>query len=511
MEMVVMARQLKTLVKDTKQKIVSVHKPKPRFEISSVIDEFQGMNENLIVNDGYSNIDGTSNPYQFNLFSDLITNPSSVSISEFQKMVYTQPIIATGLTVLINLVINEIGPYHHKNKKHEEFIQNMIDNFTRPFHDILKDMLTAIWAGFSMGEKRYGSDGRYVTVLDIEPRPASSIIFRVDSQGHLKDDGIIQYYFNNLWTGYGNLLAFNQVGADGKQQPNPYASRGDFDYPWRTVWAQPIGTIMIPKNKCVHFVYKGLDGLTSPYGRSLLRAIYNYYLAQTQMLGTTLNAANSAAQPIPVIVIDPNQTTLADGTNVLDDIGNQLEQMKSPGGANYLLMAGKKESIIIDKLNTAIDLDKFVNVSNYYDKLMLTGVLFPGELAGLSDKGSYALGKTQQDLLGRNVASIVDSLKSCLIQQLVKPLLELNFNEKDDFGSFGENENVAEDISLNLDKINALRYEGIKLKPEAIMGMMDISMDSVESFNNPIIDTNPPETNNGVNANFSRAMNSQGR
>ena len=82
-----MARQPKTLIKNTKQKTLSVHKPKPRFEISSIIDEFQGMNENLIVNDGYSNIDGTSNPYQFNLFSDLITNPSSVSISEFQKMV----------------------------------------------------------------------------------------------------------------------------------------------------------------------------------------------------------------------------------------------------------------------------------------------------------------------------------------------------------------------------------------------------------------------------------------
>jgi hypothetical protein len=37
--MVVMARQLKTLIKYTKQKTVSVHKPKPRFEISSVIDE----------------------------------------------------------------------------------------------------------------------------------------------------------------------------------------------------------------------------------------------------------------------------------------------------------------------------------------------------------------------------------------------------------------------------------------------------------------------------------------
>ncbi len=501
------------LITNSTKKTVSARRPKPRFEISSVIDEFQGMNQNLIVNDGYEGISGTSNPYQFNLFSDLITNPCSVSISELQKMVYTQPIIATGLTILNNLVINDIGKYHHEKKQYEKFIQEMIKNFDRPFEDILRDMLTGLWAGFALGEKRYESDGRYIIIKDIEPRPASSIIFRVDSQGHLKDDGIIQYYFNNLWTGYGNLLAFNQI-HNGKQVPNPYASRGDFDYPWRTVWAQPIGTVVIPKNKAVHWTYKGLDGLTSPYGRPLIRPIYDPYLVRAELNKITRNAANSQAQSIPVIIVDPNQAKTSDGRDALDDIAYSLDSMNSPGGDNYLLLKGKlNDSIFIEKLNVAVNLNDFVNLNNYYDKLLLTGVLFPGELAGLSDKGSYALGKTQQDLLGRNVSSIADSIKSCLIQQVIKPLLQTNFNEQKDFGTFGDSENVAEDIALNLDKINTLLNLGYTLKEEALCELLDISPDMIDSYQEPMARQNTDDKSNsavkinnrGLNANYSRA------
>ena len=510
-----MALRKPQLFVDTKRKTTSVHKAKPRFEISSVIDEFQGMNQDLIVNDGLTGISGTSNPYQFNLFSDLITNPSSVSITEFQKMVYTQPILATGLTVLTNLIINEIGEFQHEDKKQEDFIRNMIENFDKPFHDILKDMLTGIWAGFSIGEKRYVTDGRFVTVKDIEPRPASSIIYRVDSQGHLKDDGIIQYYFNNLWTGYGNLLAFNGV-VNGQQTPNPYASKGDFDYPWRTVWAQPIGTVVIPKNKCIHWVNRGQDGLTSPYGRSLLRAAYDYYLVKSELNKITRNAANSQSQPIPVVVFDPNQTNLSNGEDIMADMSTNLDNLNTPGGSNYILLYGKKDSVMIDTLNTAVNLDQYVNLNNYYDKMMLTSVLFPGELAGLSDKGSYALGKTQQDLLGRNVTTFADSIKETLIRQLVKPLLETNFNEKENFGAFNKAENVAEDIALNLDKINTLRAEGYTLKEEALCQLLDISPEMIKSYQEPMIPEIDPEThkpinNHGLDANYSHAVHSKAR
>lgn len=481
-------------------------KSRARFEISSVIDEFSAVNNSILVNDGDQTMLGTAIPYLYNLYSDLIVNPSSVSVSEFQKMVYSQPVISCTLTILGNLIKNEMGQYGHINAKYKDFINQMFDNMNRSFDMLITDMLTSLWAGFYVGEKKYESDGKYVIIKDVEPRPAQSIIFRVDSQGHLKDDGIIQYYFNNLWTGYGNLLAFNQVGANGAQRPNPYASIGDFDYPWRTVWAQPIGTVIIPKDKCVHFAYKGLDGLDSPYGRSILRSAYDSYLVRAEMTKITRNAANFKASPVPVVVVDPNQTNTDEGRSAFDDIAYTLENLGTGGGDNpYLLLSGKlNESVWVTNLDSTANLQDIVAVNRYFDSQMLLACLFQSDVMGLSDKGSYALGETQQDLIGRNVNAIVAMLKQTIIEQIVKPVLEINFNEKEDFGTFEMIDNVSEDKALNLDVLNTLQLQGIKLKTAAICAMLDIHEDAIESINNPIITDAPDGDNAGLNSNFRR-------
>ncbi len=495
-----------------KKPVATKMKSRARFEISSVIDEFSAVNNSILVNDGDKTMLGTAIPYLYNLYSDLIVNPSSVSVSEFQKMVYSQPVIKAALTMLGNLVKNEMGKYQHINQKYKDLINKMFDNMNRSFDDLITDMLTSLWAGFYVGEKKYVSDGRYIYVADIEPRPAQSIIYRVDSQGHLKEDGIIQYYFNNLWTGYGNLLAFNQVNSCGGQRPNPYASIGDFDYPWRIVWAQPIGTVIIPKSKCVHFAYKGLDGLDSPYGRSLLRDAYDSYLVRAELTKITRNAANFKASQIPVVIVNPDQTNTDEGQSAFDQIGYNLETLGTAGGDNpYLLIqgvgGGDQQSIWLDRLDSTADLKDFVALNTYFDAQMLLSCLFQSDIMGLSDKGSYGLGESQQDLIGRNINAIVKMLKQCVIKQVVQPILEVNFNEKEDFGTFANIDNVSEDVALNLDKLGTLRNEGIKLTTEAIMKMLDLHIDDVESVTDIPLGTEAQgkdTANANLNANYVR-------
>ena len=74
----------------------------------------------------------------------------------------------------------------------------------------------------------------------------------------------------------------------------------------------------------------------------------------------------------------------------------------------------------------------------------------------------------------------LELIKNCLINQMVKGILQTNFNEQKDFGSFSKAENVNEDISLNLDKINTLKLEGYTLKEEAICKLLDISPDMID-------------------------------
>lgn len=457
------------------------------FRVSSIIDEFKSINSLFLGDDGVDGMIGTSNPSQFNLYSDIILNPSAISISEFQKMAYTMPVLSSGLTIIRLLILSKFGPYNHKNKKYKDFINKMIENMNRPMTEINEDILSFFYAGFFVGEKRYYSDGRYVYIIDVEPRPAQSIIFRVDAQGHLKDDGIIQYFFNNLWTGYGNFLSFNYNNGCGASRPNPYAARGDLDYPMRATWAQPIGTVVIPKEKCVHFAYKGIDGLTSPYGRSPLRPAYDSYVVRTEMTKITRNAANFKSSPIPVVIVSPNQAgRLLDDRDPFDIISDSLARLGEPG-RGYLLIEGTKDSVTIDKIDSTADLDHIVGLNKYLDAQQLLSIFLAPELMGLADHGSNALGETQHDLLDQIVTSLADKMKqSVWIEQIVKPMLKLNFGEKEDFGSFDSNENVSSNVALNIEKGQFLASQGVKLKSSALLAMMDLDEDVMESENNDI-------------------------
>ena len=423
---------------------------------------------------------GTRIPWLQNMYTDLIVNPSSVSLSEFQRMSYTKPILAVGLTILTNLIVNRFGGFQHKNKKYVEYMDKTVKNLRTPFKAVLKEMCTMLSMGFYLGEKVYNSDGRHVYTVDIAARPASSIVYRADPAGNIKEDGVIQYYFNNMWVGYGNMLAYGNAGCD---NPNPYANRGDFNYPWRTIMFQPIGTVVIPRSKCVHCAYQGTDGLSSPYGRSLLRSAYEYGLAHTEMLKNNLIAANFKASNLPIVTVDPEQAV---GTNPvtgepIDPVQNADEAMASAAGGNsYLIMTGKRDtSIWYDHFESVADISDLLKMTEYLDKIQLTAVLFPSELAGLSDKGSYGLGESQKDLLGRNVESIVEQMKEVLIRDLAKPMLQLNFGEQDDFGTWGDNEDVTEDIELNIEVLEALKAQGYKPTEDKLAKMLGMEKDSL--------------------------------
>ena len=478
------------------------------YQIGSIIDDFTAVNESLIVNDGDPTMLGTAIPFLTAQYADLILNPSSVSISDLNRTVYTQPVVAAALTMLGNLVKNQLGTCHHVNKKYDDYLQKMFKKMDRTIEELVTDMLTALPNGFYVGEKKYISDGRYIYVQDVEPRPAQSILYRVNSQGKLKEDGIIQYYFNNFWTGYGSLLAMNSVSSiTGENTPNPYASKGDLNYPLRTVFAQPVGTVVLPRDKCVHMAYKGLDGLDNPYGRSLLRAAYDSGLIRSELNRITRNAANFRSGPIPVIIVDPNQFPDTQDNEAMESIYNAVANLGKTGEDNpFLVFSGiNNKSISIEKLESTADLQDNIALMKYYDSMMLLCCLFQADVMGMSDKGSYALGETQQDLIGRNITSICLMIQKTIIEQIVKPMLQVNFDEQEDFGSFRRTDNVAEDIALNIDKLNTCANLGIKLKGEATIELLDLNEEMVESYDAPIIGQEEAGTESQA-TNFRRAQ-----
>jgi hypothetical protein len=285
------------------------------------------------------------------------------------------------------------------------------------------------------------------------------------------------------------MLSNGYLTPNNYNYPNPYASYGDLNYPLRTVWTQTFGATILPARTRFLFSYQSNTGMNSPYGVPLLRSAYDYYLINTELNRIMVNAANFKASPIPVLIINPNQMSTDNGDTALDSVGNALSTLGDSGKANpFLLLQGTKDSISIEQLNTTANLTDLTYMRKYIDSMILTSLGFPSDLAGLSDKGSYGLGKAQQDLLSRTVNAMAKQLKEALIRQFVRPMLEDNFGEREDFGSFSQVDTEQQHIDTNLKIITTLREQGIKLKSDSIMSLVNIDKDAIESENNPIVD-----------------------
>lgn len=469
---------------------------KNQWNTNKIIEQWRTENMEMIPDDGNPQMIGTSIPFIWSMISNIITNPDPVSISEYKKMKDGVDVLQAGLVYLYSLIIEKFGTYQHKNKKYEAFIQEMFNTMNRPFYSILEEMLSAIWAGFYVGEKQYEFKNFAWYITDVRPRPQQSIMFAVDSQGILLEDGIIQYFFNSSFAGYGNLFSYNGVMPNGTPRPNPYAPRGKMDYPWRTSWVMPVGALSIPRAKCVHFAFKGCDSIDQPYGISQLGSAYDWYLKRCSMPNVAYNAAYFRASPIPVIAIDPDQANTDDGQTFMDEVNDAFANLGSASSNPFISLWGrmgssatKDQSVWIQELKSTANLDELVNLMKYIDSRILTAILFPSELMGLSDKGSYALGESQKDLIGRAIDFYIRRVRSAVIEDIVKQTLYINFGETKDFGEFTTEYNVSEDIALNVDKIKTTTSLGLELTPESYLNMLNIPVSSLVKFHKDIFMT----------------------
>lgn len=399
------------------------------------------------------------------------------------------------------VVADMIGDFRHPNKEISDLVNFNLENMEISKVQLIKFILSALWAGFSIQEKVYGVKrfkGRSrVLITDTVQLPPSSIIFRVDTSGKLKDDGIVQYYYNNLWTGYANMLSFNSYNQGGNvSTPNPYAKKGDLDTPLRSIWAQPIGTVILPKRKCIHHTFAGLDGFTSPYGRSILRSTYSYWVQKQAMLQISLIAANYKASPIPVAFVDPTVQVRDASGNVISlakDVSNAISNFKGNG---FLVLNAQKDTMVsIDTIDNTAEIDKYVELLNYYDQQILRSILTPSSLFAVEEGGSYAIGLSHASAHGRIIKMIAEDVANTLLRQYTRDIIDMNFGTEIVNGHFDFLETTIDDklkygkmleFSINknilnmgdLNDLNTCRYmfgyepvDKVFVSPASEMGM----------------------------------------
>lgn len=415
---------------------------------------------------------GTPIPTLFSTFYKFIQNPSSISVETYKRMVDTDDTIGAGCDFLTTCLAARMGQYRHPSKEITKWMNDRLEQIEGGIVNKIKEMLSASWAGFFIGEKVWANTDHGFVISRIPPLPPTTVLFEVDRTGRITEDGILQYQRNWGPLGYnGGLglmgsLSFGGSGFFGvNAKPDPFAKLGDLPFPLRTANPVTYLSIRIPKQKCVHYSFNAQGNFDNPYGRSLLRRIYKYYVLKDAILRMYASALDRKGTPMTVVFCDPNTTVKDARVNQNDSIparnaGSQQgisamaaarEVFKNPHNDSIFFLPGKEGQIYdVKAITQDFNPEAFLGGVSMCDRSMLRGLLIPALIFGNGDgSGSFALGQEHARTFDKILDGWLSGLKYTLTDQMVREMLCYNFPrsawEKDGYGEFTQRELTTEE------------------------------------------------------------------
>lgn len=409
-------------------------------------------------------------PYLYNIMGDWLINPSTVSVSTFQRMTYTDTVIGSCLEYMMATIVESIGEYYHPVPEIQEFVRSAFKKLEDgSIKGLFKRMLTAMWAGFSVHEMIVDRDRDGHYIKQCLPNPPSTNLFAVDAEGRVKkENGIMQYIINTFYPGYSNSMGFgigayipagtgNSQGGQLMNANNPFASEGDLDYPYRTIAYNPVGLVALPTefDQVIHFTLDGTDRLFNPYGRSLMRKVYTAYVLKYGIMQFLAMALDRKATPLLVVYCDMQQSLSANNplsTNkaAYTPIALAQEALINVRGNSALLLPGMEGKVYkVDAVKIDGDLTIFIDALKYLDESIHEALMVPSSTFNNSVGASYSLGVSQNSAHGKYINSLRTSLIDCFLGSFVKKTLSMNFNPEEynqDLGRFDINYLSIDDL-----------------------------------------------------------------
>jgi len=400
---------------------------------------------------------GTPIPALQNTFYKFIQNPSTVSVETFKRMIDTDETIGSGIDFLVSCLIARLGAYQHEDEEIAAFVKRALSDMENGETDTYKEILSAAWAGFSVSEIVWANKSIGFVPERLASLPPTSLLFEAERTGQITDDGILQYQRNynpaaSSMAGYG-MGAMMSSGF--VPRPDPLAKFGDLPFPVRSASTFNYLSIRIPKLKCVHFAWNGQGRFGNPYGRAMMRRIYNWWVqkwAYAQMMGVALDRKGT---PLMIGYADPNATIAKQSAYKSDGSKNaRADSIRAPAAmaaafANvhndtFITLPGKKGGTFdVDNIEQSSNAADFISSIQLCNTLILRGLLIPALVFSSGDgAGSYALGETHARTFDKILDGYRGGFEKVLIDQLVKQLIAYNFPKaqwsKSGFGSFSK-------------------------------------------------------------------------
>lgn len=412
---------------------------------------------------------GTSIPALFNQFYKFIQNPSTVSVETFKRMIDTDDTIGSGMDFLITCLVARLGRYEHKSKEVTTWVNKRLQEMEGGWTNVCKEILSAAWAGFYVGEKVWANTESGFVIRKIIPLPPSTVLFETDWAGEITQDGILQYQRNYnpalLSSGLGYFGGLHQSSGftSGIPRPDMYAKLGDMPFPIRTANTFNYLSIRIPRLKCVHYSFDAQGKFGNPYGRSLLRRAYKFYVMKDAFLQMLAIALDRKGTPLTVIFADPNVTVIdpskaggAGNQAGKTNVGMRAQEAAAKAFANVhndsvIVLPGKKDQVFgLETLEQSSNQDAFIQSIDMCNKSIMRALLIPSLIFGNGDgSGSFALGQEHAKTFDKILDGMNAGAAQVLLEQVIREMVAYNFPasvwREHGYGGFGKRDLSAEE------------------------------------------------------------------
>jgi len=330
----------------------------------------------------------------------------SSEVALYDRMFREDPQARQALSYLSNLVISLIGEYQHEDEAIQQWVREALRGMRGDYTETLRWLLRGVLFGYAVSEKIWAQQehaGRlgwgYDALIPVVPTSIS----------------------------YGGIVIEQALG-----QPSEVVQ-------WRQYGEG--AAIHIPGEKVVHWSYEDTgDGYGTPVGRNIL-ALYE---GKAEALGMWRTGVRRLGQPMLYEKI-PNTSARGSGEYSSDEktyAETVIDAWKSSAGGSVHVRPVALDwaplglpSIEVIRAD-AWD-EQFINYIDYVNRAYMLAFGIPSLVLMESSSTAQAQSIVHTDAARLGALPLAQQFtEACLMRDLVRPLVDVNFGAQDDYGSF---------------------------------------------------------------------------
>ncbi|AVO23014.1 portal protein [Bacillus phage Anath] len=318
---------------------------------------------------------------------DTDMNPSDFELDVWDKMMNDGQVKA-GLD-MIKLSCSARGftitGDDEATKQYADFVSYNFESIRGNMEDVIGEMLSALEYGFSVTEKVFDYDkNRKIVLKKLKTLDPHNLSLKVDQFGDL-------------------IFVKQSIGSK---------------------------EIKIPAGNVILYSHDKRFG--NPYGQSALRTTYKHWLIKDKLYRFANIAYERYGTPLLVGKVQD--------ANDVDKMNALLRRINS---MTSLSISGQDDVKAIQMSNA-----DFIGYIEHHDRKIMESMLVPPMLLGIGrgQSGSYALTNNQFDVFMSRLEALQRDLKALIEEEIIRPLIDLNFPNVEKYPSFNFRPLANEDI-----------------------------------------------------------------